>query len=77
MHFKILWVEEPVSPVSQSSSGGVTNNPPFPKMPGILLPVRVPPQAENTTNNIYHQIENASTEATVSLSRRFSDTVGK
>ncbi len=26
-------VEEPVSPVRQSSSGGVTNNPPFPKMP--------------------------------------------
>ena len=27
------WVEEPVSPVSQSSIGGATNNPPFPKMP--------------------------------------------
>ncbi len=25
-------VEEPVSPVRQSSSGGATNNPPFPKM---------------------------------------------
>ncbi len=27
------WVEEPVSVVRQSSSGGVTNNPPFLKMP--------------------------------------------
>ena len=26
-------VEEPISPVKQSSSGGATNNPPFPKMP--------------------------------------------
>ena len=26
-------VEEPVSLIRQSSSGGVTNNPPFPKMP--------------------------------------------
>ncbi len=26
-------VEEPVSPARPSSSGGVTNNPPFPKMP--------------------------------------------
>ncbi len=27
------WVEKPVSPVKHSSSGGATNNPPFPKMP--------------------------------------------
>ena len=26
-------VEEPVTPIRQSASGGATNNPPFPKMP--------------------------------------------
>ncbi len=30
-------VEEPVSSVRQSSSGGTRNNPPFPKMPYLLL----------------------------------------
>ncbi len=46
------WVEEPVSPVRQAFIGGATNNPPFPKMlwaTGGFLPVRIPPQAENTT----------------------------
>ncbi len=27
------WLEEPVSPLRQSSSGGATNNAPFPKIP--------------------------------------------
>ncbi len=34
----LIRVEEPVSPVRQSSSGGATNNPPFPKM--LFKPAR-------------------------------------
>ena len=32
-YFSCTQVEEPVNPVRQSSSGGTTNNLPFPKMP--------------------------------------------
>ena len=36
------WVEKPVSPVRQSSSGRATNKPPFPKMPkGIVRESRL------------------------------------
>ena len=32
------WVEEPVIPLGQSSSGGATNNPPFPIFRDSRLP---------------------------------------
>ncbi len=50
------WVEEPISQVRQSFSGGATNNPPFPKMPYASTGVCAVKtgsleQAENTMNN--------------------------
>ena len=57
-----VWLEEPVSQVRQSFSGGATNNPPFSKpqastgklavKTGSLLPVRIPPQAEKRPTSI-------------------------
>ncbi len=52
-------VEEPNSPVRHSSSGGVKNTQDaLHGKVGCLnvhgLAVRIPPQAENANNNIYH-----------------------
>ncbi len=59
------WVEESVSPVKQSSSGGATHTNKLAVKTGLFVPVCIPPQAENTTTNILYNLQVCSKKSSI------------